>query len=79
MMKTKCLDVTFALLVAVAASCRHAPEPGESKTYPVCCTEAIPATNRINLPPGIFTVQTKGDKTISANGGRDWRAAWHQA
>jgi hypothetical protein len=31
------------------------------------------------LPPGIFTVQTKGDKTISANGGRDWRAAWHQA
>ena len=48
-MTTKCLAVTFALLVATLTGCRHEPELVKADSYPVCCTEAIPATNRINL------------------------------
>ena len=43
------IAVAFALLVAALAGCRNAPEVVKSETYSVCCTEAIPATNRINL------------------------------
>jgi hypothetical protein len=41
--------VAFALFVLVLSSCCHAPELVKAKDYPVCCTEAIPATNRTNL------------------------------
>jgi hypothetical protein len=47
-------EVLFAalplvLLIATLAGCRHAPEMMKAEAYPVCCTEAIPVTNRINL------------------------------
>lgn len=43
------IAVAFALLVMAPSACRHAPEVVKAETYPVCCTEAIPATNQINL------------------------------
>jgi hypothetical protein len=48
-MTTKFRVGLFVLLVAVLAGCRHAPEPVKAEAYPLCCTEAIPATNRISL------------------------------
>jgi hypothetical protein len=41
--------VTLVLLVAGFAGYRHAPELAKVEAYPTCCTEAIPAMNRINL------------------------------
>ena len=41
--------ISLVLLVAALAGCHHAPELRKAESYPVCCTEAIPATNRINL------------------------------
>ena len=39
----------FVLVITALAGCRHAPELAKAESYPVCCTEAIPAANRINL------------------------------
>jgi hypothetical protein len=36
-------------LAAVFMGCRRVPAPSTAQTFPVICTEAIPATNRINL------------------------------
>jgi hypothetical protein len=48
-MITKFRAVSLVLLVAALVGCRHAPELVKAEAYPVLCTEAIPATNRINL------------------------------
>jgi len=49
MMTTKFRAVFFVLLVVLLAGCRHSPALEGTQTFPVICTEAIPATNRINL------------------------------
>jgi len=49
MMNTKLCGMWFLLLVAALPGCRHTPELVKAEVYPVCCTEAIPASNRINL------------------------------
>jgi hypothetical protein len=49
MMTTEFRAASFVLLIVLLAGCRHAPELVKAEAYPACCTEAIPATNRINL------------------------------
>jgi hypothetical protein len=41
--------MSLILLVAVLVGCRHAPASIGAQSFPVICTEAIPATNRVNL------------------------------
>jgi hypothetical protein len=36
-------------VIALLSGCRHSPASIGAQSFPVCCTEAIPATNRINL------------------------------
>jgi hypothetical protein len=40
---------SFVLLVVALTGCRHTPASIEAQSFPVICTEAIQATNRINL------------------------------
>ena len=41
--------VLLVLLLVALTGCHHAPELAKVEAYPACCTEAIPATNQINL------------------------------
>lgn len=41
--------ILFTLLIVALVGCRSAADHAKAEVYPACCTEAIPATNRVNL------------------------------